>query len=256
MAREAELVGAPTSRPSRLEPSRRRRRRPSSSTAARCCSPPSRSIVLAAFLSPLLRTVTLVAEVRRTRSRGSARRSGRPIPGTFEYEGEDARRLPRAACPTGRRGSWRWSTRAARRAASSTRPTRRRRPITWQGSWRALEQSVGVRAAVGELRRGLGRASTSRACCSTPLLWRVIGRDRDDRVVHARGVRIRAIPVPGPRAPVPPAAVDDLPAGGSHPHPDLHDLREPRLGRARGCRCWSRHSSRTRTTCSCCASTS
>ena len=68
---------------------------------------------------------------------------GAPIwpadPATFEYEGEkyDVYLVP---IPTARPRSSRWSTRDGRRAGSSIPADPDAGVITWQGSWRALEQ--------------------------------------------------------------------------------------------------------------------
>ena len=71
--------------------------------------------------------------------------------------------------------------------------------ITWVGSWRTLEQPWQLRAALGELRRGLEPHRLPDACSSTPIALALIGDDRDGALVHARRVRLRAVPVPRPR---------------------------------------------------------
>ena len=72
--------------------------------------------------------------------------------------------------------------------------------------------------------------------------------DRDAALVHARGVRVRALPVPRAEPPVHAADRDDLPAGGRDDHPDLHDLLRSSAGSGPGCRCWCRRSSPTPST--------
>ena len=70
-------------------------------------------------------------------------------------------------------------------------------------------------------------------------------------LVHARGLRLRALPVPGPEPAVHAPDRDDLPAGRGDDHPDVHDVRRSSAGWGRGCRCWCPRSSPTPTTCSC-----
>ncbi len=79
----------------------------------------------------------------------------------------------------------------------------------------------------------------------------VIGMIGTVRLVHARRVRLRPLPVPGPDPPVHAADRDDLPAVGGDPDPDLHDLRRSSAGWGRGCRSSCRRSSPTPSTCSC-----
>ena len=74
------------------------------------------------------------------------------------------------------------------------------------------------------------------------------GRRR--RLVHARRVRVRALPVPRPRAAVHDPHRDDLPARRRDDHPDVHDVREARLGGDLAAAPGARRSSPTPTTCS------
>ena len=61
-------------------------------------------------------------------------------PGDVRLRGRDLRHLP-GARSRARSGTSRWSGRAVRRATSWTLRTPRPGLITWQGSWRTLEQS-------------------------------------------------------------------------------------------------------------------
>jgi multiple sugar transport system permease protein len=138
MAREAELVGAPELPALELETKQQeaRRRRPFDGRSLLITS--FTIILLALFLSPLLRTLTLSLK-----SAEQITSLGAPIwpadPGTFEYEGEvyDVYMVP---MPDG-------STRElalvdpGRQESGFLDPADSEAGvITWQGSWRALEQ--------------------------------------------------------------------------------------------------------------------
>ena len=125
--------------------------------------------------------------------------------------------------------------------------------ITWQGSWRSLSRSWSLAPQWSNYLDVWNQINYPRLLFNTAAI--ALDHDgRDDRVVHARRVRLRAVPVPGPEPDVHAPHRDDLPALRRHDHPDLHGLPEDRLGRARGCRCSCPRSSRTPTTCSCCGS--
>ena len=89
---------------------------------------------------------------------------------------------------------------------------------------------LGVRAALGELRARLGPDRLPAAAVQHGR-HRPDQHDRDARVVHARGLRLRPVPVPRSRPALHARHRHDLPAGRRHGHPDLHDLRQARLGR-------------------------
>src|SRR5918999_5952162 len=137
MAREAELVGAPELPALDLD-AERQERRPRSVDARSLLITTFTILLLALFLSPLLRTLTLSLK-----SAEQITAIGAPIwpadPGTFEYEGEtlDVYLVP---MPDG-----------ATRELALFDPGRQESGfidpadpdggvITWQGSWRALDQ--------------------------------------------------------------------------------------------------------------------
>ena len=100
-----------------------------------------------------------------------------------------------------------------------------------------------------------GTSSTSRGTCSTPSLIAIIGTIGTVASCTLVAYGLRPVPVPRARPLALPAHRHDLPARRGDADPDVHDLRQARLGRAPGCRCSSRRSSPTPSTCSCCAST-
>ena len=183
----------------------------------------------------------------RIRSARPTRRSIRPIRSTFEYQGK------RAADPAG--------------------PDRRGRPARSPSSKPGRKQSTfidpanpGGRADHCGSARG-GRSSTSWTFAphweNFAKVWNLIDYprllfntvadrhhrdDRDAPLVHARRVRVRALPVPRAEPPVHAADRDDLPARRRHDHPDLHDLLEARLGRDVAAAARARRSSPTPST--------
>ena len=163
MAREAQLVGAPELPAIEAEvEARRRAAGPSSArTADRCSITTFTVILLALFLSPLLRTLSLSLK-----SADQITTIGAPIwpadPGTFEYEGEtlDVYLVPLPDGTT--QGARPSSIPGGRRAASSIRPTRM--PVSSPGRARgAPSSSRGSSRRSGATSRRSGPASTSRA---------------------------------------------------------------------------------------------
>ena len=154
-------------------------------------------VVLAAFLSPLLRSAVVSLKTPDQLSETDA-----PVPALAA----PARSSSRARTldvyvvplPTGDRDA---------RARQARPPAERlhrpgepaaagRSPGT--GSWRTLTRAWTLSPAFAELRRRLGRSSTSRGCCSTRSRSRSSGWS-GRRLVHARRVRVRAVPVPRPQ---------------------------------------------------------
>ena len=186
--------------------------------------------------------------------RRPTRRSARRSRVTFTYQGKDL--------PTSTRCRSTASTRDARPVQAGPQAEHVRRPGEPGGRADHLAGLV----ADARPRRGRSRRTsrTSRGLGPDRLPAAAVqhGRDRDHRddrdarVVHARRLRLRAVPVPGPEPAVHAPDRHDLPARRRDDHPDLHDLRRSSAGSARGCRCSCRRSSPTPTTCSCCASTS
>ena len=176
-------------------------------------------------------------------------------PGDVRVRGRDARRLPRAAA--GRHDARSWPCVDPGRQESGfidpADPERRSHHLA--GLVARARAAMGVRAAVGQLRRGLDADQLPAPDVQHDRAGRH-RRDRHDRLLHAGRLRLRPIPVPGPQPAVPAAAVDDLPAGRRDADPDVHDLRQARVGRDLAAACSCRPSSPTPTTCSCCASTS
>ena len=228
MASEAKLVGAPPIPAIDVE---RARRKPANRAAT------LRSfvvtffavVVLAAFLSPMLRTVTTALKsTDQITQAGVAAVAGRLR--DVRVRGRDLRRLPRpdAGRHDARPGAGR---RRAGRRAQFDRPGEPRGGAHHVGGLMAgARVVVGARAEVVELRGRLG----DHRLPATAVQHRGAGRDRHHRhppVVRRGRLRLRALPVPGTKPALPAAAVDDLPAGGRHPDPDLHDLRQARMGR-------------------------
>ena len=166
--------------------------------------------ILAAFLSPILRAVMVSLKTPDQLSETNA-----PflpsLPQTFDCEGKTTTSTSCRSTATSRALALR-QARPRRRASSSTRRTRPPAPITWEGSWRTLEPAWTLapawenfadvwddhRLPAAAVQHGRDRGHRD---------------DRDDRLVHARRVRLRAVPVPRPDAAVHAADRDDLPAG-------------------------------------------
>jgi multiple sugar transport system permease protein len=137
MAAETQLVGAPTIPVVELERARRRpanRRATLKSFAVTFFA----VVVLAAFLSPMLRTITIALKTPSQIGESNAP-LWPALPGTFEFEGEELE-LYLVPLPDG-------STRelalldAGRQESVFVDPAAPDAgPITWSGSWRALER--------------------------------------------------------------------------------------------------------------------
>src|ERR687896_1730240 len=138
MAREAELVGAPELPALELETKQReaKRRRPFDGRSLLVTS--FAVIVLAAFLSPMLRTVTTALK-----SQAQLTEIGAPIwpaeQGSYEYEGReyDVYRVP---MPDGQTRELALVDKGRRESGFLDPSDPEAGVITWQGSWRALEQ--------------------------------------------------------------------------------------------------------------------
>ena len=177
------------------------------------------------------------------------------VPGDVRLQGRDLRPLHG---PDRRRrtASWRSSSRAGQESQFIDPANAAAGPITWDGL------VADARRARGRSRRAWQNYAEVWTLIDYPrLLFNTIAArrhrdDRDGRVVHARGVWLRPVPVPRPDLLFTLlVATIFLPVRGDA-HPDVHDLRRSWAGSGPGCRCSSRRSSRTRSTCSCCASTS
>ena len=183
--------------------------------------------ILAAFLSPILRAVMVSLKTPDQLSETNA-----PflpsLPQTFDVR--RARPTTSTSCrSTAGAARWPWSSPAGRRASSSTPRTRRPPPIVWDGAWRTLERSWTLAPAWQNFADVWAIIDFPRLLFNT-IAIALIGMIGTDRLVHARRVRVRPVPVPGPDAPVHAPDRDDLPAGGRDARPDVHDLREDRLG--------------------------
>ena len=157
----------------RAGPAASRRRRPTAAARRASAATGARSflltliavLVLAAFLSPMLRSFTYAIKSTRPDHPGrlAALAGG---PGDVLVPGQGA------ADPAGphrrrRRGSSRCSSRAASRARSSTRRTRTPAPI--RGRARGGRSSTSGRSPrTGRTSARSGTSSTTRGCCSTP----------------------------------------------------------------------------------------
>ena len=206
-------------------------------------------LAVAAFLSPMLRSVIVLDQEHATRSPPTGRRSIRPTRRrSTQRQGPRALRQVPIDGTVRRAGPDRAGPRKSSTFVDPAAPDAA--PIVWQGSWRTLDR-VWVFAPHWE-----NFAKVWDLIDYPRLLFNTVGdrdhrHDRDAHLVHARRVRLRPLPVPGPRPAVHAADRHDLPAGRGDDHPDLHDLREARLDRHAGCRCSFRRSSPTPTTCSC-----
>ena len=214
MAVNDSVRGAATSRRSRL----RRRSRPPGSRPPRERGDRRRSFLLTLIAVVVAGGLPVAAaalgrvlaqEHRPDHPGRLAALAGRPghvlVPGQGPAD-------PATCRSTGRRASWRWSSRGASRARSSTRRTRPPPPIVWQGSWRTLEPRLAFAPHWENFGEGLG---PDRLPAAAVQHRRHRGHldDRDAAVVHARGLRLRAVPVPRAEPPVHAADRDDLPAG-------------------------------------------
>ena len=133
-------------------------------------------------------------------------------------------------CRTARSASSPCSSRCARQSTFIDPAAPDAAPIVWQGSWRTLEPVWQFAPHWENFGEVWDLIDYPRLLFNT-IVIAVIVDHRDAALVHARGLRVRPLPVPGPDAPVHAAHRDDLPAGGRDDHPDLHDLPEDRLGR-------------------------
>ena len=186
-------------------------------------------VVLAAFLSPLLRSLA-VSLRRRSRSARPTRRMYPADPADVRLQRRDLRPLHG---PDRRRRpvSWR-SIKPGRTQSQFVDPANPRPgPITWEGSWRTLSRSWSFSPAVAELRRRLEphrlpAAAVQHDRCS-PLIG-MIGTVVSCTLVAYGFARFR---FPG-RSLLFTLLVATifLPVRGDA-HPDVHDLREARLGR-------------------------
>ena len=211
-------------------------------------------VALAAFLSPLLRSV-----VYAIKSADQITQAGSPLypadPVTFDLPGRGADRP--AGPDAGRDDAPAGPARAGPQAEHVHRPGEPRR-----GADRLAGLVADARAGLGASRR-TGRTSARSGTSSTipRLLFNTVAiarhlDDRDAALVHARRVRVRPVQVPGPEPPVHAAHRDDLPAGRGHDHPDLHGLPEARLGRHLAAAARADVLRQRRSTSSSCASTS
>ena len=186
-------------------------------------------LAVAAFLSPLLRTVSYsLKSIDQITQAHSPLYPADPV--TFAHEGEElaVMNVPMPDGTTRQLG-------AARAASTQSTfidpadPTAE--PIVWQGSWRTLEpvwQFAPHWENFGEVWRLI---DYPRLLFNTIVIAIIstIGTVLSCTIV-AYGF---AVPVPRPEPPVHAADRHDLPAGGGHDHPDVHDLPEDRLGRDR-----------------------
>ena len=185
-------------------------------------------LVVAAFLSPLLRSIAYsVKSIDQITQAHSPLYPADPV--TFSYNGED---LPvyNVPLPDG-------TTRqlaiveALRRQSTFIDPADPAAPpIVWQGSWRTLEPVWQFAPHWENFGKVWDLIDYPRLLLNTVIIALVVD-DRHVDLVHAGGVRIRALPLPGPQPPVHAPDRDDLPAGGRDDHPDVHDLPADRLGR-------------------------
>ena len=229
MAARGELLGAPQLPALDLDAKPREGGVGGRSTADRCSSTSFAIILLALLPLAAAAHAQPVPEVGRPdHDDRCADLAGRP--GHVRVRGRDVRRLPRAAPRRHDEGARARTIRAARRAGSSIPADPDAGVITWQGSWRSLEQPWEFAPQWGNFAEVWTRINFPRLMFNTIALARD-RRHRHDRVVHAGCLRLRPLPVPRPRLPLPAAAVDDLPAGGGHADPDLHDLRQAGMGR-------------------------
>ena len=169
------------------------------------------------------------AEEHRTRSPRPARRSIRPTRSRSRTRARTCRCWS-FRCRTGRRGHWPCSSRPAKSSTFIDPDHPDAAPIVWAGSWRTLAHVWDDRATLGELREGLGPHRFP-----APAVQHGGDRgdldDRDAALVHARGVRIRPVPIPRPEPAVHVADRHGLPARRGDDHPDLPRLPQDRLGR-------------------------
>ncbi len=152
MAAEAQIVGAPPIPVVELE---RTTRRPANRRATLKSFGVTffAVVVLAAFLSPMLRTITIALKTP-TQIGESNAPLWPALPGTFEFEGEELECLPRPAARRVDARAGHRSTRAARRASSSIRPPRTRsRSPGWDR---------GERSSARGSSRPIGRTSPRR----------------------------------------------------------------------------------------------
>ena len=172
-------------------------------------------------------------------------------PATFDYNGHDVDVYDVPIDGTTRAGTRKRRAGTASDVRGSGEPGRRHDHLA--GLVAHPRPAWMFAPALGELREVWDLIDFPRLLFNTIVLAMIgtIGR----ALLHARGLWLRRFRFPGGGAVHAPAR-DDLPAGRRDADPDLHDVREARLGRARGCRSWCRRSSRTPTTSSCSASTS
>ena len=163
--RETDLVGAPPIPVAELEHATRRptdRRAILRSFVVTFFA----VVVLAAFLSPLLRTVTIALKTPSQISESNAP-LWPALPGTFEYEGEelDVYLVP---LPDGTTQELALLDAGRQESVFIDPPRAGRGAHHLAGLMARARAPLGVRAPLGELRSRRGRSSTSRGCCSTP----------------------------------------------------------------------------------------
>ena len=211
-------------------------------------------VTVAAFLSPMLRSITLRPQEHGPDHPGRhAALSGRP--GDVLVPGQGAAAAPRPAAGRDDAGPWRCSSPAASRARSSTRPHPDAAPISWQGSWRTLEhvwqfaphwENFGKVWDLIDYPRllfntaAIAVISTIGTLLSCTLVAYGFARFRFPGRNLLFTLLIATIFLPGAVTIIPTYTI----------------FQKHRLGRARGCRSSCRRSSPTPTTCSSCASTS
>ena len=191
-ATTAPVAGAgPAARPPAPEPQRRRDLRRSFTITFVLV------VVLAAFLSPLLRGRGGVAQDARPDVRDATRRSWPSLPQQFELEGRRST-YTSCRCPTGGPDA-----RARQAGPPAERVHRPGEPRRRHGHLAGLVADADPRLdALARVRQNFADVwdliDFPRLLFNT-IAIALIGMVGDGRLVHARGVRVRAVPVPRPR---------------------------------------------------------
>ena len=131
----------------------------------------------------------------RARARRRARRSIRPSPLTGTYQGEQ---YPIYAVPIDGTTKQLMLIEKGRESSIVVDPNDpTATPIEWQGRWRTLEQAWTFAPLVDNFTTGVEPARTSRCCCGTRSAIAMLSTLGGGRVVDARRLRLRPLPVPG-----------------------------------------------------------
>ena len=176
--------------------------------------------LLAGFLSPLLRSASLsIKDTQQINTLGSPIYPSDPEKYTYKGRALDVYQVPIDG--TVRNLALVQGGRTSSQFIDPTNPDAG--IITWQGSYRALSPAW-VAAPHTENYPECVEPDQLPAAAVQHRGDRHHRHDRHAPVMHGRGLRVRALPIPGSQPPVHPADLHDLPARDGHDRAHLHHV--------------------------------